>query len=214
MVTASEATADPKAGNIANRKQPSPEASVKWRLAAGSLPSCLSSPPDYSASGSRVRERAALRRALGRVSTAAAAEPNFLCHRRASRRIGRRRDRVVRRQLPAGVIRRGIEAVRDPQMTPERPAAKPAFEADHQDHSSVVFLNEEGAASRTLHQSRIGKSGCRGRLDFICRAECPERVASRPRSRIPSQTFDLDAPSSYRHHRVGAPAMPFVFALP
>jgi hypothetical protein len=45
--------------------------------------------------------------------------------------MGRRRDWVVSPQFPAGVIRGGIEAVRDPQMTPERAAAKPTFEADH-----------------------------------------------------------------------------------
>jgi hypothetical protein len=93
------------------------------------------------------RLRAAPRRSLGCAPTAAAAEPKFLCHRRASRRIGRRCDRVVCRQLPVGVIRREIEAMRDPQMTPERLAAKPAFEADHY----------SGCTDR-----RIGTAGLRG----------------------------------------------------
>src|SRR6516162_4371056 len=100
----------------------------KWRAVASNL-SCTTA---VALLRQRLAgARAASRRALGRASTATATEPELPCHGRTSRRIGRRRDWVVSWQLPAGVIRRGIEAVRAPQMTPERAAAKPTFEADH-----------------------------------------------------------------------------------
>jgi len=62
------------------------------------------------------------------LSRPPAAEPDLLRQSRAASRIGRRRHRVIRRQIPAGAIRRNLEPVLHPQMTAQRLAAKPAFE--------------------------------------------------------------------------------------
>src|ERR1700751_2226159 len=61
----------------------------------------------------------------------AATEAELLRQCRAPRRITWCDDRVIGRQLPAGEIGRTLETMLEAQMTPQRPTAKPALQADH-----------------------------------------------------------------------------------
>ena len=74
-------------------------------------------------------------------------ETDLLGQRRALRRIPRRGQWIIRRQLPAGAVIGDFQAVGNPQMPTEHLRAKPALKAN-----DVILLDRASDRNRRLRR--------------------------------------------------------------
>ena len=89
-----------------------------------------------------------------------ATQSRLFCHRRAALRIGRRRQRVIRRELPTDTIGRRFEPVCAPQMSAQGYRAKSAFEAH-----DMVWLHRSPDRHRRRRFLRRQCGRCRIRAE-------------------------------------------------